>query len=300
MAGHQGDPLAAGGAQQVAVRQAAVPDLHQFALEAQVEQGGAAEHADRQDALQLGVHLAEDVGHRIALGGHPVEHLGQRHRADRRRQAVAGEVAEQHVHAAGRLVGGQQQVAVEQREGRLQVAHVAGVQAAGMGHLVEHRLGHPLFVEQVLVVPDDQVALLQHRSLQQVQASHGVDLGFEDHPVVRLGEEVVAARLQALHQRLGFAEGGEEDDRHQLLAGLLLDPPGSLEAIHHRHHHVHQDQLRPLGLEQRHRLQAVAGGQHAMPLAADDGRQQQAVGRVVLGDENRQALDPRRRGIHLS
>ena len=149
---------------------------------------------------------------------------GQRHRADRRRQAVAGEVAEQHVHAAGRLVGGQQQVAVEQREGRLQVAHVAGVQAAGMGHLVEHRLGHPLFVEQVLVVPDDQVALLQHRSLQQVQASHGVDLGFEDHPVVRLGEEVVAARLQALHQRLGFAEGGEEDDRHQLFASLLLDP----------------------------------------------------------------------------
>ncbi|MCY1357559.1 hypothetical protein D9M68_567280 [compost metagenome] len=155
-----------------------------------------------------------------------------------------------------------------------------------MRHLVEHRLGHALFGKQVLVVPGDQVALLQHGGLQAAQALHGLDLGLEDHPVVGLGEEVVATGLQAAHQRLVLGQRSEEDDRYQLLAGHLLDPPRRLEAVHHRHQRIHQHQVRALLLEQRERLQTVGGGQHAMALAADDGGQQHAIGRVVLGDQH--------------
>ncbi|MNH13790.1 hypothetical protein D3C79_733720 [compost metagenome] len=113
---------------------------------------------------------------------------------------MAGEIAKQHAHVAGRGERGQHQVAIEQRIGRLQVADVGRGQAAGVGHLVEHRLGHPLLVEQVVVVPGNLVALLQHGGLQPAQAVHGADLGAEDHRTVGLGHEVVAPGLQAAHQ----------------------------------------------------------------------------------------------------
>ncbi|MCY1445192.1 hypothetical protein D9M71_617000 [compost metagenome] len=159
-----------------------------------------------------------------------------------------------------------------------------------MRHLVEHRLGHALLVEQVLVVPGDQVALLQHRPLQVMQARHGADLGLDHHAVVGLDEEVVAAGREPLPQFAGGAERGEEDDRHQLLAGPRTNPPRRLEAVHHRHHHVHQHQLRALLGELGERLQAVGRGDHPVPLAADDGGQQQAIRRVVFRDQYRQVI----------
>ncbi|MNF62660.1 hypothetical protein D3C84_443440 [compost metagenome] len=192
------------------------------------------------------------------------------------------------MHAAGRLVGGQQQVAVEQRIGRLQVADVRRAQATGVRHLVEHRLGHPLLGEQVLVVPGDQVALLQHGVLQPAQAVQSLDLGFQDHPVVGLGEEVIATRLQAAHQGLVLGERGEEDDRHQGFARQLLDPARRLEAVHHRHQGIHQHQLRLFRLEQRNGLTAIGGGQGAVALAVDYGGEQQPVRRIVLGNQDRQ------------
>ncbi|MCY1442852.1 hypothetical protein D9M71_592400 [compost metagenome] len=159
-----------------------------------------------------------------------------------------------------------------------------------MRHLVEHRLGHPLLVEQVFVVPGDQVALLHHHPLQVVQARHGADLGLNDDAVVGLDEEVVAAGFQPLSQLAGFGQRGEEDDRHQLFAGPLANPPRHLEAVHHRHHHIHQHQLRTLLGELGERFQAVGRGDHAMPLAADDGGQQQTVCRVVFSDQHRQVV----------
>ncbi|MOA19854.1 hypothetical protein D3C78_1402610 [compost metagenome] len=163
-----------------------------------------------------------------------------------------------------------------------------------MRHLVEHRFGHALLVEQVLVVPGDQVALFQHHALQVMQTRHGADLGFDDHTVVGLDEEIVAAGLQPLPQRAGLGQRGEEDDRHQLLAGPLANPPRHFEAIHHRHHHVHQHQLRALLGELGERFQAIGRGDHTVPLAADDGGQQQAVRRVVFGDQYRQVVGHRR------
>ena len=159
-----------------------------------------------------------------------------------------------------------------------------------MRHLVEYRLGRTLLVQQMLVVLGDQVALLQYRVVQTAQTIHRPDLGLEYHPVIGLGEKVVAAGLKTTHQRFALGQRREEDDRHQRLAGLILDPPRRLEAIHHRHQRIHQHQVRTLLLEQGDRLQAIAGGQYAVALTTDDGGQQHAVGRVVLGDQNGKSL----------
>ncbi len=217
---------------------------------------------------------------------HAVEDIRQGHGADRSRQAMPGEIAEQQVHVATGVKGGQQQVAIEQRIGRLQVAHIARPQATGVGHLVENRLGDQLLVLQVLVVSGDLVALAQHLLVQASQAVHGIDLGFENHPAVGFGEKVIAARLQATDQRFIFAHRGQEDDRHHGFTGHGLDPPGRFETVHHRHQRIHQYQLRALRLEQRQRLQPIGGHQYPMPLATHDGRQQHAISGAVLGNQD--------------
>ena len=155
-----------------------------------------------------------------------------------------------------------------------------------MGNLVEDRLGRAMLVEQLLVAPDDQIALLEHGRLQTAQAMHGLDLGFENDRVVGLGDEVVTPCLEATDQRLMLGQRRQEDDRHQLVAGQLLDAPGRLEAIHHRHQRVHEHQLRFLPLEQLYRFKSIGGGQHAMPLLGDDGRKQHPIDRAVLGDQD--------------
>ncbi len=143
-----------------------------------------------------------------------------------------------------------------------------------MRDLVEHRLGDPLLVEQVVVVLGNQVSLLQYGSLQATQTIHGLDLGRKDDLVVRLCQKVVTAGLKAAYQGTAFGQRGEKNDRHQRLTRQLLDPTGSLEAVHHRHQGIHQHQLRAPRLEDLDRFGAVAGRQHRMPLTSHDARQQ--------------------------
>jgi len=285
--------------QPVAIRHAAIPHFHRPALHTQVEQQRTAKHVHRQDALELGIHLAQHLRQAIALRGHPVEHFRQRHRPHCRRQAMPGEIPQQHMHVTGRGKRSQQQVTIEQRIGRLQVTDVRRRDAAGMRDLVEHRLGHPLLVEQVMMVAGDLVTLLEHGRLQTAQAVHGADLGREDHRTVGLGHEVVTAGLQASHQGILFAQRGQEDDRHQRLAGQCLDLPRRLETIHHRHQGVEQHQLRTLFGKQRHGLLAIFRSEHPVALATHNLRQQHAVYRTVLRHQYGQRMLGRHLGTQL-
>ncbi|MCY1403705.1 hypothetical protein D9M71_188940 [compost metagenome] len=165
-----------------------------------------------------------------------------------------------------------------------------GVQAARVRHLVENRLGHALLVEQVVVVPGDLVTLLQNGVLQAPQAIHRLDLGRENHLVIGFRQKVVTADLQTTGQCLAFGQGREEDDRHQGFPGQGLDLPGRLEAVHDRHHRIHQHQVRMLLAKRVDRFGAVGRRQHVVPLAAQDARQQQAIGGAVLGNQDRQRL----------
>ena len=275
-------------ADQVAIRQPAIPHPQTALLGIDIEQRRAAEHFHREDLFELGIHLSKDVGARIAFRRHPVKGFRQRHGPDRGGQPVAGEIAEQDKHLPRRGLRRQQQVAVEQRLRRLAEADGRRAQATSMCDFVEDRLGGPMFVEQLLIAPGDQVALLEHGRLQAAQAMHGLNLGFENDRVVRLGDEVVAASLEAADQRFVLGQRGEKDDRDQLIAGQLLDAPRRLEAIHYRHQRVHQHQLRPLLLKQLDRLLPIGCRQHPVALLGNDGGKQHPIDRAVLGDQDRQ------------
>ena len=235
----------------------------------------------------------------MALGGHAVEHLSHRQGADRCRQAVTGEIAEQHTHVAGRGKCRQHQVAIEQRVRRLQVANVGRRKASRVGHFVEYRLGHPLLVKQMMVMPCDLIALRQHGSLQPAQTVHGANLGSEDNRAVGLGHEIIAPRLKATHQAFFFIQRRQENDRHQRFASQCLDLPRRLEAIHDRHQGVQQHQLRAPLDEQRYRLLAVLCGEYLMTLAAHDLRKQKAIDSTVFGDQHGQRLFGRHVGAQL-
>ena len=49
----------------------------------------------REHAIELAADLTHDRLDREAAAGHRVEYVGHRHRAQRRAQAVAGEIADQ-------------------------------------------------------------------------------------------------------------------------------------------------------------------------------------------------------------
>ncbi|MCY1405762.1 hypothetical protein D9M71_210080 [compost metagenome] len=159
-----------------------------------------------------------------------------------------------------------------------------------MGHLVEHGLGHALFALQVLMVKRKLVTLQQDSGLQAPQAVHRLDLGCQQQVVVGLDQHIIAARFQALHQRLLLAHRGQENDRHQRLSRQRLDLACGLETIEHRHQCIKQDQLRTLPGKQFNSLGAVGRGQYVVALALDDIGKQQAFGRTVFGDQYRQRL----------
>ncbi len=106
--------------------------------------------------------------------------------------------------------------------------------------------------------------------MQYPQTVHGIDLGGQYQRVVRLGHEIVATGVQAACKRFAFGERGQEDDRHQRFAGHRLDPSRRLEAIHDRHHGVHQNQLRAFSRENGHRFHTIARAEDPVPLARDD------------------------------
>ena len=160
-----------------------------------------------------------------------------------------------------------------------------------MRHPVKHGLGHSLFIEQVGVVPGDQVALLQHRVLQAPQTVHDGDLGGQHLRVVGLDQHIIAPGFHRTGQGVGVFERGEENDRHQRLASQRLDLPRGFKAVHDWHQRVHQHQLRALLGKQRHRFGAIGSQQHAMPLLADNARKQQAIDRTVFSDQQGERLD---------
>ena len=271
---------------QVAIRHPAVPDFNTAPLRTDTQHSGAAEHVDRQDAFELGIHFAEHFAQPIPLGRHAVKHFRQRHRPDRSRQAVPGKVGQQQVGIAGRGVGRQQQITIEQGIGRLQITDIRRAQTARMRHPVKNRLGHPLLVEQVIVVPGNHVALLQDGLLQAPHPVHHGDFRRQQQGVVRLAQHIVAARLQTAGQGIGLIQGSEKNDRHQHLAGQRLDLPGCFETVHHGHQTIHQHQLWTLEGKQRYGFSAIGGEQHVMPLTLHNARQQQAVSGAVFGNQH--------------
>ena len=120
-----------------------------------------------------------------------------------------------------------------------QLVHVAVVeqlgQPVGDGELLEPLVGHL----QLAV-------LLVQLVLQALDAEHGAHPRLQLGEVDRLADVVVGAAVQPLHHVLGLAERRDQDDGDEGERVVVLDAPGDLVAVHPRHHHVEQDQVRRL------------------------------------------------------
>ena len=75
----------------------------------------------------------------------------------------------------------------------------------------------------------------------------------------RLGDVVDAAGLEAFDDVLGLAEPGHQDDGHVGEHLVASERAAGFEAVHARHHRVHQDDVRAQVSGQAHRLGPVPG-----------------------------------------
>ena len=83
-------------------------------------------------------------------------------------------------------------------------------------------------------------------------------------------------------------------DRRQPRAGIGLQPPAHFQAVHRRHVHVEQDDVRPVSLDRFERGGAVGGGNHIVAVAAQQLTKQRAHALGVVDDEHTAAARDRR------
>ena len=114
------------------------------------------------------------------------------------------------------------------------------------------------------------------------QALHARD---ENRQLEGLGQIVVGARLKSPQHVLGTAAGGEHQHRHELPGAPQLGR--HVEPVDAWQHHIEDDEVEPVGLEQRerpfsrvHHLNVVMFGDEVKP---------QALGEVLLVFDNEEA-----------
>ena len=105
-----------------------------------------------------------------------------------------------------------------------------------------------------LTVPE-----LVHHHFEARERAHPRE---EGHVVDGFAEEIVGSGFQAADPVVDVAERRDHDDRDVAGLGIGFQPLAGLEAVHPRHHHVQQDNVRHLGIGELERRRAVAGGQH--------------------------------------
>ena len=90
-------------------------------------------------------------------------------------------------------------------------------------------------------------------------AQDGLDTRLDFQNVERLGHIIVRAVFQAEDLIHIFALCGEHDDGH---VGFLTDALTDFDPVHHRQHHVQQDQINVVAAEFFKRFRPVVGGQY--------------------------------------
>ena len=85
--------------------------------------------------------------------------------------------------------------------------------------------------------------LLLHGVVQRLDAQHGADPRHERRLIERLGQVIVAARLQPRHDVLRVGLGGDQDHRHEAQRGVGLQALDGRDAVELGHHDVEQDEI---------------------------------------------------------
>ena len=108
-------------------------------------------------------------------------------------------------------------------------------------------------------------------------AQHGLDPRHQLARLEGLGQVVVGSELEADDAVHHVAARGEHDDRH---AARLADLPADGEAVHARQHHVEDDDVGRLGLEEAQALvgrRGRDGGEAELAEELDEQRRQRLV-----------------------
>ena len=132
----------------------------------------------------------------------------------------------------------------------------------------------------------NHITLRLQRLMHLAHAAKRADLGIQDHRVIGFGQKVVAARFQALYQGIGLGQTGEKDDRHQVFTRLLLDQPGSLKAVHHRHKRIKQNNIWPTFGKLLYRHLAILGEINLVTQSLNQPTQNHTISRIVVGNQD--------------
>ena len=118
------------------------------------------------------------------------------------------------------------------------------------------------------------------------QLEHVLDALHELHPVDRLGEEVVGARLNGPLDIAELAKRRHHQDHDRARRRVGLEPLTDLKAGELWHHDVEEDDV---GVELRHLVEGVLAVNRGGDVALDVGEidlEELAVGLVVVGDQH--------------
>ena len=122
-------------------------------------------------------------------------------------------------------------------------------------------------------------------------AQGGPDPGQQLPVVEGLGEEVRGAGVEAADPIRRRPEAGDQDDRDDRCRRAGAQAAGHLEPVEPRHLDIEQQQIGRSGLRRAQGRAPVGRLDHAVPGAFEEHAQQAAVGRVVLGNDDRRRSD---------
>ena len=102
----------------------------------------------------------------------------------------------------------------------------------------------------------------------------------------RLGQEIVAARVQRFEMLVGIVLAGEEHDRRRDERLALADQRGQLHAVDVGHVQIHQDQLGPEAIELVERGQPFGDRERLHAGLAQDRFGEERLRAIVLDDHD--------------
>ena len=191
-----------------------------------------------------------------------------------------GQRAERLLHQmpllVGQVVGFELVQDLEEAIGRSQ----RRLQAVGDGVPVGLQLG--VLQRQVL-------ALGEQLLLQPVQLQMMLDARQQLLALDRFGDVVDRAEAEALDLVGGIVHRGHEDDRDVGGARIALEPAADFEAVHLRHAHVEQDEVRRCQAHFLECLRSAAGQHQVEPVLGEKVGDQAQVLRFVVDDQQRGA-----------
>ncbi len=124
------------------------------------------------------------------------------------------------------------------------------------------------------------------RALQCAVLEHLTDTGQQVLGLVRLGDVVVGAALEAAHDVAWIVEAGEQDDERSGGAELVLDTRTQIVTADAGHDHVGEDEVGWRGAQLCERILAARRGADAEAGVLEERAGRLELRRAVVDDEN--------------